>query len=359
MILVLTIARPFLPGIVRWYVIRTIDRSALYHAKIGDVQLHLWRGAYSIDDLRLIKVTGNVPFPLLKMKRLDLAIQWNALVHRRVVGQVVMEQPEINFVDAPDEAEAQTGAGGPWLQILRDLFPFKINRAEVIDGAIHLRTFQRKQPVDVFLGQLHATIENLTNIRDESNPLVSSVSAHGLAMDQAKFEFKMKFDPFSYEPSFNVAVRLLGLDVTKLNDLARTYGGFDFESGWLDLVVETEAKSGVITGYLKPLFRKMRIFNLPRDIKEDNPIEFVWKALLGTTTFVLKNQPRDQFGTLVPFHQDTNGTQPNMLATLGNLLRNAFIRAYLPKFQDGTTDTNGLQFDAPRLEDPTSAGDEL
>ncbi len=176
-------------------------------------------------------------------------------------------------------------------------------------------------------------------------------------MDQAKFEYQMKLDPFSYEPSFHIAVRLLGLDVTKLNDLARTYGGFDFESGWLDLVVEADAKSGIVNGYVKPLFRQLALFNLPRDVKQDNPLEFVWKAILGTATFVLKNQPHDQFGTLIPFHQDTNGAQPNILATLGNLLRNAFVRAYLPKFQNGTTSTDGLQFDAPRLEDPTSTGD--
>ncbi len=177
LIVSLLIARPFLPGVVRWYVVRTIDRSALYQARIGEVRLHLWRGAYSIDDVRLLKVTGDVPYPLFKTRRLELAIQWNALLHRRIVGQIVMDKPEINFVDAPDESQAQTGAGGPWLQILRDLFPFKINRAEVIDGAIHFRTFQRQRPVDIYLSQLHATIDNLSNIRDESTPLVTTVSA--------------------------------------------------------------------------------------------------------------------------------------------------------------------------------------
>lgn len=55
----------------------------------------------------------------------DFALEWNALLQRKVVGRVVMDQPEINFVDAPSEGEAQTGGGGPCLQIIKDCFHFK------------------------------------------------------------------------------------------------------------------------------------------------------------------------------------------------------------------------------------------
>ena len=36
--------------------------------------MHLWRGAYTIDDVRLIKTTGNVPIPLFSAKRVDFAV---------------------------------------------------------------------------------------------------------------------------------------------------------------------------------------------------------------------------------------------------------------------------------------------
>jgi hypothetical protein len=47
----LGIGRAFLPAIVRDYVNRTLDRNLLYEGRIGDVQVHLWRGAYSISDM--------------------------------------------------------------------------------------------------------------------------------------------------------------------------------------------------------------------------------------------------------------------------------------------------------------------
>src|SRR5215207_6952622 len=84
------VGRAFLPKFVRHYVNRTLDRSPLYSGEIGDVQIHLWRGAYSIHNLRINKTTGDVPVPFFIAKRVDLAIQWNALRHRRIVGRLLM-----------------------------------------------------------------------------------------------------------------------------------------------------------------------------------------------------------------------------------------------------------------------------
>ena len=116
----------------------------LYDGKIGDIDVHLWRGAYSINDIRLLKTTGNVPVPLFAAKRVDLAIQWDALLHGKLVGRILMEKPELNFVDNGSSSDSQTGNGGPWLQIIRQLFPFKINEAIIHEGAIHFRAFNTR-----------------------------------------------------------------------------------------------------------------------------------------------------------------------------------------------------------------------
>jgi hypothetical protein len=348
-------ARLIMPSAIRDYVNRILDRNPLYTGRIGEVQIHLWRGAYSIEDVRLSKTTGDIPVPLFAAKRVDFAIQWNALLHRRVVGRVSMEEPELNFVDAPAEGETQTGAGGPWLQMIRDLFPFKINSAILHNGSVHFRAYQARKPVDVYLSQVEASIDNLGNIRGETTPLAAAVKATALAMDQARLEFNMTLDPFSYRPTFHLALRLLGLDATRLNDLALTYGKFDFKRGWLDLVVEADAREGQISGYVKPLFRNLKVFSLSQDMKEDTVLQFFWQSLVGAVTTVFKNPPRDQFGTLIPFTAVVPGsTATDILATIGNLLRNAFVRAYLPRLESGQTEADGLNFEPPDFTAPVS-----
>lgn len=168
----------------------------------------------------------------------------------------------------------------------------------------------------------------------------------------------MKLDPFSYRPTFHMAVRILGLDVTKINDLALAYGKFDFKRGWFDLVLETDVKEGQVTGYAKPLFRNIQVFSLSEDLKEDNVIRFFWQALVGTATTLLKNHSRDQFGTLIPFRGEATGAATtDIIATIGNILRNAFVRAYLPRLEAGQESVGGLTFQPTEITDSISVGD--
>ncbi len=353
---VVGVGRALLPWAVRDYVNRTLHRNPLYSGKIGPVHVSLLRGAYSIDDIKISKTTGDIPVPFFAASHIDFAIQWHALVHRKIVARILMDQPQLNFVDASSGGDSQTGAGGDWNQTIRALFPFRINRLVVRNGSIHFHGLNTgKPPVDVYLSDLDAVIDNLGNIRDEMKPLVATVRANALAMNQAKFELDMTLDPFAYEPTFHLASRLLGLDVTKLNDLALAYGKFDFKRGYFDLVLEADSKAGQLSGYIKPLFRNLKVFSLSKDIKEDNVLQFFWQALLGAATTIFKNQPRDQFGTLIPFTSTTGtGAAPDILATIGNLLRNAFIRAYLPRLQSGSQSVDGLTFQPPDISSPVS-----
>jgi hypothetical protein len=352
---IFALGRALMPWAVRDYVNRTLDRNPLYSGRIGPVSIHLWRGAYSIDDVNISKTTGNVPVPFFSAKRIDFAIQWGTLLHRKIVGRVLMVEPVVNFVQAKSDEESQIGGGGPWLQVIQELFPFDINRAVVQDGSVHFHVFQSDQPVDVYLSKVELTVDNLSNIHNETKPLVSTVKMTALAMDQAQFELIMTLDPFSYRPTFHLATRLLGLDVTTVNNLALTYGKFDFKRGWFDLVLEMEANEGQISGYIKPLFRNLKLFSLRKDIKEDSVVQFFWQAVMGATTTLLKNFPRDQFGTVIPFTADATGTtSADILATIGNVLRNAFIRAYLPLLQNGQQSVEGLHFSPPDVTSPIS-----
>ena len=81
--------------------------------------------------------------PLFSCKEMDLSVEWRALLKRKVVGKVRFTEPEVNFVDSPDPATAETGGGGPWLKILNELFPFDINSVNVDNASVHFRTYQK------------------------------------------------------------------------------------------------------------------------------------------------------------------------------------------------------------------------
>lgn len=368
LVIAAVILRLIAAELVQDYVNRTLQRNPDYVGKVGQVRLHLWRGAYAIEDVKILKKSGNNPVPLFSAERVGFMVDYEALWHGRLVGRVRFVRPEINFLDMREKQDAspsgETGSesaggmitGGPWLGVIRDLSPFRINSAELIDGSMHFRAFQREPPVDVYLSRLNGTLENLTNIRDETTPLLSVVKVTGEAMDTGKLEYEMKFDPFSYYPTFQLAMRLTGLDVTEINTLARSYGNLDFEHGFFDLVVEFDCKEGQLTGHVKPLFRNLQVLALPKDLKADDPLQFFWETLVGATTRVLRNWNRDQFGTDIPVTGSLTDPEMGLFPAVINVLRNAFIRAYLPRL-DGYTDTPEIQFaPAEVLEPPGGPG---
>jgi hypothetical protein len=77
----------------------------------------------------------------------------------------------------------------------------------------------------------------------------------------------------------------------------------------------------------------MAIFNPAHD--SDNPIDFIWQAIVGGLTRLIRHHPSDRFGTRVPLHGTFDEPKPEILTTVLNVFRNALIKAF-----EGTLEEN-------------------
>jgi hypothetical protein len=327
-------ARLYLPYWLQGYVNRTLDQSPDYDGEVGEIDVHLWKGAYSIRDLNIVKTTHSVPVPFFESPRVEFTLSWKALLHGAARGRIYMEQPRLNFVQGPTPEESQSGADQPWLQIIDELYPFRIDRAEVAKGEIHFQAPHMNPPIDVYLSDMDALLTNLTNIEDKLDPKAAELTARATAMGSGQFSMDLSFDPHSHRPTFSLAAKLLDMDVRKLNPLTRGYGEFDFEQGKFDFVVEASAKDGFMEGYAKPLFRNLVVLGR-RDLEEKDALQVFWEALVGAVGGIFKNQPRDQIGTRITLEGELDNPRTNMFEMIGGILYNAFVRAYLPRLEGG------------------------
>lgn len=79
-----------LPYLVRDYLNGKLADMGDYRGHIADVDLALWRGAYRIDGLSIVKDNGKVPVPFLDAPSIDLSVSWQALWDdHAVVARVV------------------------------------------------------------------------------------------------------------------------------------------------------------------------------------------------------------------------------------------------------------------------------
>src|SRR6187401_1087517 len=82
------IVRAMLPIWVRDYVNRKLSEMEDYRGHVADVDIHLWRGAYTIHTVEIKKVTGHVPVPFFAAPAVDLSVEWKALFNGALVGEI-------------------------------------------------------------------------------------------------------------------------------------------------------------------------------------------------------------------------------------------------------------------------------
>jgi len=180
----------------------------------------------------------------------------------------------------------------------------------------------------VFLSDTDGTLTNLSNQQVEGTAVAK---LKGLFMGSGTAHAEATFRADQAGPSFNVGVRIEEVDVTRLNDLFRAYGRFDMASGRFDFYSELDAKDGVVTGYIKPLFQDLQVYSKEQD-KDKPALEKMYEHIVGGVAKVLKNRPREEVATKAQVIGRIDNPKVGTLAALGGLVENAFFKAILPGF---------------------------
>src|SRR6185503_15269096 len=121
-----------------------------------------------------------------------------------------------------------------------------------------------------------------------------------------------------------------------MNDFLRAYGKFDVERGTFSLYTEVAAADGRYEGYLKPLFEDLDVFEWEKE-RGKNILQKFWQAIVAGVAQILKNQPHDRLATRIPISGNFEKTDVDIWATVGGILKNAFVRALLPKFDQSVS----------------------
>src|SRR6185295_1250855 len=177
---VLVIVRALLPTLVQRYVNKTLNSIPEYSGHVGDVDLNLWRGAYEIEDVSLVKSSGKVPVPLFSSPKVDLSVEWRQLWKGKFVGEIELQEPEINCVSAPTAEGKQGSVDASWIDRVKDLFPLKLNRVTVHEGSVHYRDFHSSPKVNLDLKEVEGVATNLTNHPTPGVELPATMHANGL-----------------------------------------------------------------------------------------------------------------------------------------------------------------------------------
>ncbi len=349
-LLVLIVARLSMPYFVTRYVNKVLANLEGYRGSIYDVDIALYRGAYSIDSLKIFKIDGNKEVPFIDIPVTDLSVEWHALFDGAIVGEVIFEDPRLNFIggnDGPPSPEGpadgeepsgnQAGTGVDWTKPIKDLMPLKINRMEIQHGTINFHNFTTKPKVTVSLNDLQAVALNLNNASDQEERLPSTISATATSIGGGRLTLSAGINVLKEIPDMDLDMKFEKVNMTALNDFFMAYAKVDVEKGSFNLYSELTIDSGMVAGYVKPIAVGVKVLDWKKD--GEKPLNLLWQSFVGLVEEVFENQKENQFATKVPIEGNlNNNVNAGVWPTVWNIFSNAFVKAF-----ERNTD-NSVQF---------------
>lgn len=328
-LLVLIIIRLLLPAIVLHYSNKALANIHGYYGHVEDIDISLYRGAYQINNMYLNKVNDKTQkqTDFFKTKNIDLSIEWSALFHGRLVGELIFDSPYLIFTKDKTEISDIKKDTNHFRKILKDFMPLKVNRCEINNGSIHYADKSSNPPFDISFQNVNALAQNLRNVEDKKTLLPSTVNAHATAYG-GKATLDMKVNVLAEHSTFDLNAEVQNTNLVKLNDFLKAYGNFDVNKGTFSLFTEFAAKGGRYNGYIKPVIKDLDVLG-PED-KKDGFLHKIYEGLIGTAGEILENHKENQIATKIPIRGAFGKSHTNTLEAIWELLKNAFIRALIP-----------------------------
>lgn len=352
-------ARAVLPLALEAYVDRELASMGEYSGAVEDVDVSLIRGAYVLENVTIVKPSAGADQPFVDMPRMDLALQWPALLRARLAGEIVMHSPIINLIQGESDRDTQLGTGVNWPEEVRDLFPFTFNRVDVIDALVTFRAPGIEAEESLTLRNGRLLLRNLTNVQREEQQAFADLELEGAVMGNAPLALTGRFDPNAAVPTFDLNLALEGAQLPDVNPWLSEFLNVDAEAGAFSMYTELAAADGRFEGYIKPVMENPQIFSLQEP--SSGPFQKAWEALVGIAAAIFSNRETDQVATQIPFAGELERPEAGLLAAMVNLLRNAFVASFSRSIEgtvslenlDAQTDLGDGQ---PRGDDDDSPG---
>lgn len=325
---VLIAIRLVLPYVVLRFLNDRLANLTGYAGHIADVDLSIYRGAYTVDSIYINKVDSATQSQtlILDCPKIDISIEWASLFKGRIVSEFEFSSPTLMFTEdaaEPGEMEKDTN---DFRKMLKTFTPFKVNRFEAFDGTIGYVDNTVSPVVDVQLERAHILAKNLSNVVDTAL-LPANVRATA-DVYEGTLVFNMALDALANDPTYDLDLEIKDANLVRLNDFFKAYAKVDINKGKFGMFLEIAAKDRKYIGYVKPFISDFDVKG-PED-KNDSFFRKLWEGIVEAVGKVLENPKSDQIATKIPILGEHDDQTIGVWYAVFAVLRNGFIQAIYP-----------------------------
>lgn len=205
----------------------------------------------------------------------------------------------------------------------------RVDYIGVVNGELGFVNHAAKPEYRVFLTDADLILERYSSqLRDGP----ASLAIHGKFMGTGETQISGIMRAPQDAPDLELKVKIAGTQIRSMNNLLRAYGHFDVVGGVFSCYSELTLDDGSIRGYVKPLVRKLKVYDQAQD-RDKTAFEKVREGAIEDLSNLLENVPRDEVATKADLSGQVSRPQTETIQIVIRLIQNAFFKAILPGFE--------------------------
>jgi hypothetical protein len=337
---ILVIIRLFLPVIAKVIANRALRKMDGMRGLIRGISINFFRGAITVHKLTLAKLDQESGIETLSVsvKQLSIQIPLHKLIRKNFFGSLTITEPDILYASVlekikpkknkKDESKAAIQIS-PLKTALQKMPPFALD-VVIHQGKVRYINHTAQPKIDTTVSDINIKLQHLSN-QEADTSQNSSVKASAVVYEGA-FLLEMQVKPMEDQLTFDMNMELKNANMVLLNNFFREYANMDVNQGTFGLLTEIVAKDGAFKGYLKPILKDIDIVGA--EDSDDSIFKKIWERVVASVFQLLENSKTDQITTRIPFEGRLDDPHLNVFAAIGGILKNAFVRAIRPSFEN-------------------------
>jgi uncharacterized protein DUF748 len=307
--------------------------GSAYHWHVENVDLHLFRGGYDLEDVTLLK--EGAPIPVFQAGKMSSSIRFKTLFRGPVTADAEAFRPRLNLYLEPDNrGSGMRGSKKPFDggKLLHRLTLFRLSGFTIHQGEVHIHDLSGKTEVELTAKEVDIEAENLFRGGEDSSRW-AGLKAEGRFMGSGRFTLETRVRPESESPDFDFRFTLRHMDLKDMDRALKAYTGMAVEKGRLDLDAVAKASGGKYRG---TVHSKLHDFALePAPEKEKGWVKAVREKAARIAGGILewkteKNEAEGKAPPKFDFSGDFPPEVHNAWSMSGYLLKEAFRKGLKP-----------------------------
>jgi hypothetical protein len=210
----------------------------------------------------------------------------------------------------------------------REAVVILLKRLDVRQSAFAYEDKEKNPNFKLNLTDAHVTLTNYSN-HEEQGP--ARVILSGKFMGSGDTDIDATFLSEEQGPRFDMNLAIKNTDMTSMNSLLLAFGRFDVKHGEFAVYSQMGVKDGSISGYVKPMFSEIKVYEWAQD-KNKPVLHQAYEVAVGAAAHVFKNSQTQQVATKVDLTGKLKSPNTSTWQAVVEVVQNAFIQAILPGF---------------------------